>query len=235
MPQIRLHNGWFSGSQPSENLISHPNALDRRSWQDASEIEQRTHIPLLPVRLAVEIGPVKQLRENLTTGQDLCSMKGKTVLGFTVLTFLIAGYSEADRKVQNTPPRKLAAENASEGLFPGMNHLFTIPNYWDYGNFKPQECVELPGKLFRATAHGQQCRQVFLISGHEKWSSDQPRISLSTGRLYAAWRVKDPNQVTSGGRYSCVHPGSSTWQVWLERRNPDLAVWHIQDKEWQDA
>jgi len=62
-------------------------------------------------------------------------MNGKIVLGFSVLTFLIAGYSAADQKVQNTPPSTLAAENASEGLFPGMNSSrpptfptpFTIP------------------------------------------------------------------------------------------------------------
>ena len=100
-------------------------------------------------------------------------MKGKIVLRFSVLTFLIAGYSAADQTVHNTPPRKLAAENASAGLFQGMNHLFTIPDYWDYGNFKPRECVELPGKLFRALAHGRECRQAFLVGGHEKESPDQ--------------------------------------------------------------
>ena len=35
-------------------------------------------------------------------------------------------------------PRTLTAENAEEELFQGMAHLFTIPDYFDYGLFTPQ-------------------------------------------------------------------------------------------------
>ena len=85
--------------------------------------------------------------EKLHDPQNLLPMNGQIVLGFSVLTFLIVDFSAADQMAQNTPSRRLAAENASAGLFPGMNHLFTIPNYWDYGNFKPRDCVELPGNF----------------------------------------------------------------------------------------
>src|SRR3954449_4380174 len=122
----------------------------------------------------------------------------------TLLPILLAvtvGLWALGQPVVNRPPRTLTAENATEGLFPGMNHLFTIPDYWDYGDFEPQHCAELPGNLFRAKAQEIDCQEVFLIGGLEKGPPMQQPYSLERGRLYAAWRVKAPQQAAQKGKY----------------------------------
>jgi len=144
-----------------------------------------------------------------------------------LLFAVIPTFPAVSQQFVNKPPRTLTAENAIQGLFPGMNHRFTIPDYWDYGNFQPRECAELPGKLFRARAHGIECREIFLISGNEKWPPGQQLYSLEQGRLYAAWRVRAPQHLERQGKYSYVHPGQIPWQMWLEPGNSEESVWRF--------
>ena len=127
------------------------------------------------------------------------------------------------------PPRTLTAENAERGLFQGMSHLFTIPDYFDYGNFEPRECTELPGKLFRARAKGKRCRTAFLVSGQDHWYSGKVNdLRFEQDRLYAAWRVKRPRELVPGGKHSYVFPKAGPWQVWMQPDTSGQAVWQIQ-------
>ncbi len=110
-----------------------------------------------------------------------------------------------------------------------MAHRFTIPDYFDYGDFRPRECAELPGKLFRARARGDTCPSTFLVNGSDAVSSPALNTySLAEGDLYAAWRVKRPEVLAPGGRYSYVRPGESPWQIWLERADTGAATWIVQ-------
>ncbi len=127
------------------------------------------------------------------------------------------------------PPRTLSAENAEQGLFQGMAHLFTIPNYFDYGNFEPQECTELPGKLFRAKARAGECPTAFLISGQDHWyAGEVNQYRFEEKFLYAAWRVKRPTELVPGGKYSYVYPAGGPWQVWMERGTSGEPVWKVE-------
>lgn len=126
-------------------------------------------------------------------------------------------------------PRTLTAENAEEDLFQGMAHLFTIPDYFDYGLFTPQECTELPGKLFRARAKGTECSSAFLISGKDHWYAGKSNdLRFAEGRLYAAWRVQRPERLAPGGKYSYVFPKGGPWEIWMEADESGEAVWRIQ-------
>jgi sialidase-1 len=143
------------------------------------------------------------------------------------LLALLLTLQAASPPAVSPPPRALSAGNAAEGFFPGMNHRFTIANYWDYGSFQPQQCVELPGSLFRARAYGLQCREAFLISGQDKWSVGPQLYSLKKEPLYAAWRVRVPAGLLPSGKYSYVHPGRLPWQIWLQRGSSGKPQWHI--------
>ena len=118
-----------------------------------------------------------------------------------------APVAEQSRLSSAPLPRTLTSENAEEDLFQGMAHLFTIPDYFDYGLFEPQECTELPGKLFRARAKGAACSSAFLISGKDHWYAGKTNdLRFEADRLYAAWRVQRPERLAPGGKYSYVFP-----------------------------
>ncbi len=153
-----------------------------------------------------------------------CSRIPGTVLRVLVVCLMPAW---AGQKLVNAPSRILTAENAGKGLFLGMHHLFTIPGYWDYGNFHPQKCAELPGKLFRAKAQGEECREVYVESGNDKFYPGLGTYTLNTGRLFAAWRVKAPLESHPGGRVSYVHPAMGPWEIWLEKAGDGVPVWHV--------
>jgi len=149
----------------------------------------------------------------------------------TIAIFLAAlplPLAAGSRKPANAPPRVLAETNATDGLFMGMSHLFTIPDYWDYGNFRPRQCAELPGKLFRARAGGAGCPEAFLESGNHRFHPGLGEYLLAQGTLHAAWRVKAPGQPVPGGRFSHVRPSSGPWQIWLEKADMGAPVWHIE-------
>ncbi|MBM3740212.1 MAG: exo-alpha-sialidase [Acidobacteria bacterium] len=131
------------------------------------------------------------------------------------------------RRAANAPPRTLGADNAGGGPFGGMNHLFTIPGYTDYGNFEPLECIELPGKLFRAKASGERCKEVYLLNGQDRFFPERHDYTLTRGTLHAAWRVK-ASASAKGGRYSYVHPGHKPWRIWLENNGAGPAVWRLE-------
>ena len=147
-------------------------------------------------------------------------------LGFSLL-FWVAWLAPETRDLINAPPRLLTAQNAGARLFMGMNHLFTIPDYWDDGNFS-RPCCELPGKLLRAKAQDSDCREAFVESGNDKFYPGFGSYSLTTGRLYAAWRVKVPGSPVEGGRYSYVHANPGPWELWLEPSGSGGWVWHVE-------
>ncbi len=123
----------------------------------------------------------------------------------------------------------LNSETAGTGLFMGSSCLFTIPNYWTYGQFEPRECCELPGKLFRARASGAQgARHVYYAPGLSGLST---RYRMADETLYAAWRVRAPGAPVPGAQVSLVRPQPGPWEVWCGGTARRTARWHVRTQQ----
>jgi len=124
---------------------------------------------------------------------------------------------------------------AGAGLFPGYTCLFTIPDYWEYGRFVPQDRCELPGKRFVAKAVGQaEAQHVFMTPVF--WAKPI-RYTMTQPPIYVAWKVRPPTQAVAGGRFSYVTADNGPWQIWSERDRHDKVVWTVATKrngQWQD-
>jgi len=119
----------------------------------------------------------------------------------------------------------LNKENAGTGLIKGYNCLFTIPNYYDYGIFTPQDGCELPGKLFRAKATGTHGYQHVYVTPNF-W--DEPiDYSISQFPLYVCFVCKSPNRPVSGGKFQFVSPANGPWQIWCNKREDEQVVWYV--------
>ena len=129
----------------------------------------------------------------------------------------------------------LNKETAGTGLVKGYNCLFTIPNYWPYGIFTPQDKCELPGKLFRAkTGSGRDYQHVYVVPNF--W--DEPiDYSIDQLPLYAAWRGKSPERYVPGGKFQFVCPDDGPWQIWCNKQEDGQVIWHVKVKQkgaWRD-
>ena len=129
----------------------------------------------------------------------------------------------------------LNKENAGTGLVKGYNCLFTIPNYWPYGIFTPQDKCELPGKLFRAKASGtQDAQHVYVTPNFWEKPID---YSIDLLPLYAAWRGKSPVRLVRGGKFQFVCPANGPWQIWCNKREEGQVFWHVRVRQkgcWRD-
>ena len=118
-------------------------------------------------------------------------------------------------------------ETALQGLVPAYKCTFTITNYWPYGSFHPQECCELPGKLFVATASGKEgCEDVFLAACKPDMGQEN-LYDVEHGYLFVAWRVQAPEKGVKDGRFSFVRPSEGPWQVWCNKNVNGEVVWNI--------
>jgi len=120
----------------------------------------------------------------------------------------------------------LSKETAGTGLVKGYNCLFTIPNYFSYGLFTPQNQCELPGKLFRAKAcGGAEAQHVFLTPNF--WETPIDYSIADDTPLYAAWRGKSPACPVRGGQFQFVCPADGPWQIWCNKRQDGQVVWYV--------
>jgi hypothetical protein len=127
----------------------------------------------------------------------------------------------------------LDESTAGKGLFKGFSCLFTISNYWSYGHFVPQEHCELPGKLFRAKASGEEGAQHVYVS--PVFWGQVIKYLMKGEKLYATWQVKRPIKRVSGGHFSLVCPQPGPWQVWCNPDERGVLLWHInvlRDGQW---
>ena len=119
----------------------------------------------------------------------------------------------------------LEDKTAGHGLIAGCICPFTIRHYWDYGSFHPQECCDLPGGLFVATASAQEgCSDVYLTPSF--WGRDN-LYTLGNQNLYIAWRVRSPQKKVRGGKFSFVRPHRGPWQVWCNKDEDERIVWAV--------
>jgi hypothetical protein len=121
--------------------------------------------------------------------------------------------------------KELTFENAGEGLIHPYASLFTIANYWPYGYFTSRRRCELPGKLFRARASGENGDQHHFLSP-AFWGAVN-RYRMVDGRLHYAWRVRPPQRRVAGGRFSYVRPSQGPWEIWCNRDENDAVVWTL--------
>ena len=148
-----------------------------------------------------------------------------------VVLVLLAGRASAGRPAWRVP--LLDDRTAGTGLFPGASCLFTIADYWPYGCFEPRSCCELPGKLFRARASGTPgARHVYYAPA---LGGEPTRYAMAGQRLYAAWRVRAPEERPAGAQYSLVRPEGGPWEVWCSGAGDGSALWHVRTRlagEW---
>ncbi|MDO9465313.1 MAG: sialidase family protein [bacterium] len=128
-------------------------------------------------------------------------------------------------------------ETAGKGLVPAYKCLFTIKNYWPYGNFYPQECCELPGKLFVARASGKEGRRDVFLTACFPDMGNKNLYNIKDGNLFVAWRVRSPEEKVEGGKFSFVHPHEGSWQVWCNIDEDGGVIWTIRilkEGNWQN-
>ena len=91
----------------------------------------------------------------------------------------------------------LDADTAGTGLTKGYHCTFTIPGYWAYGHFFPQEYCSLPGKAFGARAGGEgDARHVYLSPAFwdevTEFSVEPGYTDLRLVVLPISWFYRDP-------------------------------------------
>ena len=123
----------------------------------------------------------------------------------------------------------LNKETAGTGLVKGYNCLFTIPNYWPYGIFTPQDRCELPGKLFVAKAGGERDAQHVYVTPN--FWEEPIDYSVDQLPLYVAWRGKSPERYAQGGKFQFVCPADGPWQIWCNKREDGQVVWCVNAKQ----
>ena len=143
------------------------------------------------------------------------------------MIIMLGGYSAMCGCAKDYPWRVkvLDETTAGTGLIKGGGCLFTIANYWPYGHFSPRERCELPGKLFRAKASGKEGAQ-HVYYAPAFWGQVN-KYAMSNQTLYAAWRVKAPSERVAGGQFSLGSPEPGPWQVWCNRTERGVLLWHV--------
>ena len=124
--------------------------------------------------------------------------------------------------------KSLDQNNAGTGLFQGCICDFVIPDYYTYGYFNSQESCELPGKLFRAKSSGAPgSEHVYFAPG---FAGEPFYYDINSGpeTLYAAWRVKAPDEGLSGGRFSYIAPIPAPWRLWCNSDEKGMFFWWIE-------
>ena len=132
----------------------------------------------------------------------------------------------------------LDRNTAGKGLVRSYHCSFIIDNHWPYGIFHPQECCELPGKLFIARASAQKgCGEAFLTAAFNDFRTEH-RYNLQEGKLFVAWRVRAPDPSTSKrGKVSFVRAKNGSWQMWCNRDQKGDIEWIVsllRNSEWEE-
>ena len=161
-----------------------------------------------------------------------------TVLSTMILIVTPGEMIQENRSANSDYPWRveiLSKKTAGKGLVKGYNCLFTIPDYWPYGIFTAQDRCELPGKLFRARASGEQDGQNVYVT--PSFWGEPIDYSIDQLPLYAAWRGKSPDHPTQYGKFQFVYPTDGPWQIWYNRREDGQVVWHVnlrQNGHWRE-
>jgi len=147
-----------------------------------------------------------------------------------IFTLVMGGMTMTEAPAKDYPWRVkvLDETTAGTGLIKGDGMLFTIANYWAYGHFAPREHCELPGKLFRAKASGEEGAQ-HVYYAPAFWGEIN-KYAMSDQTLYAAWRVKAPSERVAGGQFSLVRPEPGPWHIWCNRNQWGALLWYAQVK-----